>query len=159
MRRKIFSHTGVMIGLSLLITLGVACAPLLTVTEAASTPIPENTPTASAPVATGSELFREPHPILGEVRVRQAIAYCTDRAALIRSVYPWLADPAPFIADSFVPRGHWAYAGNDAGFVHYPFDPGRGRVLLEEAGWIVGDAEYRVNSDGEELAWGVYEGK
>ena len=36
--------------------------------------------------------FSTPHPILSDVRVRQAIAYCTNRPELIASVYPWLPE-------------------------------------------------------------------
>lgn len=97
--------------------------------------------------------FRDPHPILGDVRVRQAIAYCTDRAALLRSVYPWLTDTAAFEADAIVPRGHWAHPGEAASFARYPFDPARGRALLEEAGWSLAEgAEFRTNAAGDELA-------
>ena len=36
--------------------------------------------------------FTTPHPILGDVKVRQAIAYCTNRPELIKSVYPFLTE-------------------------------------------------------------------
>jgi ABC-type transport system substrate-binding protein len=152
MCRKSFIRIGIMIGLSLIIILGIGCTTPLPATEITPTPLPENTPTESAPAGAGGKFFRDPHPILGDVRVRRAIAYCTDRAALIRSVYSWLTDLTPFTADSFVPPGHWAYARDDPGFVRYPFDPERGKTLLDEAGWRVGDTEYRLNADGEELA-------
>ena len=138
------------IGLGLI--LGVSCTPLPVETEIAITPTPENTPTETAPTNAPRELFRDPHPILGDLRVRQGIAYCTDRAALVRSVYPWLTDPEPFLADSFVPRGHWAYGGDDQSFTRYPFDAERGKALLSEAGWLANDTAYRTNANGEELA-------
>ncbi|MDP3185018.1 MAG: hypothetical protein Q8M58_07090, partial [Anaerolineales bacterium] len=49
-----------------------------------------------------------PHPVLGDLRVRQGIAHCINRAELIHSVYPWLEDTMPFEMTSFVPFGHWA---------------------------------------------------
>jgi ABC-type transport system substrate-binding protein len=145
MFRKFFSLTGAIIGLCLMVVLGVSCTALPTTAE---------TPTLipiSTPIVTG-ESFTDPHPILGDVRVRQAIAYCTDRAALIRSVYPWLTDTAPFAAESFALPGHWAYSGDDPSFTHYPFDPDRGKALLDEAGWKEGDTSYRINANGDELA-------
>lgn len=97
--------------------------------------------------------FSEPHPILGDGRVRQAIAYCTDRAALLRAAYPWLTDTAPFEADSFVPRNHWAYPTESTQFQRYPFDGERGQALLAEAGWNLPEGQsFRVNANGEELA-------
>jgi len=40
--------------------------------------------------------FTTPHPILSDLKVRQAIAYCTDRKALIKSVFSLpLADGTP----------------------------------------------------------------
>ena len=34
--------------------------------------------------------FTTPHPILGDLKVRQALAYCTNKADLIKAVYPLL---------------------------------------------------------------------
>lgn len=40
-----------------------------------------------------TEDYTTPHPILSDLKVRQALAYCIDRAALIASVYPYVDDP------------------------------------------------------------------
>ena len=104
-------------------------------------------------IASALPSFSTPHPILGDRRVRQAIAYCTDRDALIASVYPFLADPSILRLDTFLPRTHWAHAAGDAALVQYDYDPDRGRALLQEAGWILaGGAKYRANAAGEPLA-------
>jgi ABC-type transport system substrate-binding protein len=111
--------------------------------------------TATPPGTSGSETrpYTTPHPILGDVRIRQGIAHCTDRAALIRSVYPWLEDPTLLEMDSFLPRGHWAYPEADPDLARYPFDPDKGRALFEEAGWTLAvGAAYRANAAGEEMA-------
>ena len=66
----------------------------------------------------------------GDVRVRQAIAQCIDREAIVdevtygRSVVP----------DSYLPPEHPLYAG--ARLVHWNYDPLSGRALLEEVGWL-----------------------
>ncbi len=96
-----------------------------------------------------------PHPILGDARVRQAIAYCTNRAELLGAVYPWLPaeERAKLEMNSFIPRGHWAYAGDDPNFARYPFDPAKGAALLDEAGWTLAEgAKYRANAAGDILA-------
>lgn len=96
-----------------------------------------------------------PHPILSDLRVRQAIAYCTDRAALISSVYDYLSPEQQQVLfmDSFIQTTHWAHA---KGLQQYPFDPAKGKALLEEAGWTVpADAPagtFRKNAAGEELS-------
>jgi hypothetical protein len=141
-----------MIWFGLIVILAAGCSTRLPSTQTATTPSLPPSLTAPAPTNIPRELFRDPHPILGDARVRQTIAFCTDRAALVKSVYPWLTDTAPFLADSFVPPAHWAYAGHDPGFFHYPFDPEQGRALLNEAGWTASDnSAYRVNATGDEL--------
>jgi peptide/nickel transport system substrate-binding protein len=67
-------------------------------------------------------------PILKDVRVRQALAYGTDRNSLIH--YLW-RDEAE-VADSILPRQHWAY---DAELKGYPHDPARARKILDDAGY------------------------
>jgi ABC-type transport system substrate-binding protein len=53
--------------------------------------------------------FTTPHPILGDVKVRQAIAYCTNRPELIKSVYPFLTEEQQkgLLMDTFLPKNHW----------------------------------------------------
>ncbi len=97
-----------------------------------------------------AEDYTTPHPILSDLRVRQAIAHCTDRDALIASVYPYVEDPSALLMDSFLPKNHWAYKGP----YDFPwYDPEKGKALLEEAGWKLEEgATFRTNADGEVLA-------
>ena len=91
-------------------------------------------------------------PILSDLNVRKAIAYCTDRWALADAAYPDLTDPEidDLMMDSFLPSDHWAYTQPTT---QYPFNPDQGRTLLEAAGWTVPEGEtYRVNAEGEPLA-------
>ncbi len=145
------------LGLILLVTLA-ACQP--SIIQVPVTVVVEQTrivPVASTPTQPEASpipsFITTPHPILSDLRVRQGIAHCTNRTELIRSVYPWLDDPAPFEMDSFVRRDHWAYPQDDPGLARYPFDSERGTALLEAAGWTLAQgATYRINAAGEELA-------
>ena len=90
------------------------------------------------------------NPVLGDTRVRQAIAHCIDRRALITSVYPYIEDPDTLLMDSFLPKGHWAYGGPYEDMPQY--DPEAGMALLDEAGWTLPEgASVRQNADEEPL--------
>ena len=89
---------------------------------------------------------------LSDIRVRKAIAYCTNKTDLVRAGYPLLSasQANQMIADSFIPKEHWAYNDN---VVKYPFDQTAGKRLLDQAGWTLEqDADYRTNLVGEELS-------
>lgn len=111
-------------------------------------------PTEAAPAAAGS--FTTPHPILGEQQVRQALAYCADRLALLQSVYPYLSDEErqALLINSNLPEGHWAKAPD---LQAYNFDPAQANALLDEAGWTVpagrtlGDGATIRERDGQPL--------
>lgn len=101
-------------------------------------------------VEVEKEAFTTPHPILGDIRVRQAIAYGTNRDELIASVYSFVDDKSALRMDSFISTAHWAHA---SGLEAYDFDPDKAKALLDEAGWTLGEgATYRANADGDELA-------
>lgn len=118
-------------------------------TSAPTPPAPTQTTPISPTVAAD---LAQPHPILGDLRLRQGIAHCTDRQALFSMLYPWIGDPEAFIRDSFLPPSHWAYNPNVTDGAGYPYDPDKGMQLLEEAGWqLSGESPYRVNQAGERL--------
>ncbi len=103
--------------------------------------------------STAPASFSTPHPILSDIRVRQAMAYCTNKDEIIQAVYPFLApeERTELVMDTFIPKNHWAYAG-DENVTIYPFDPEKGKALLEEAGWTDEDGDnVRLNADGEPL--------
>ncbi len=89
----------------------------------AQTPQPETASAAAVPP-------RLPHPLLGDVRIRRALALCTDRGALIQSIYGPLtpAERQLLRMDTFLPKRHWLYTAPPAEF-RYPFDPAQGRSL------------------------------
>jgi ABC-type transport system substrate-binding protein len=150
---------------SLLITAGLlcsACQPVVQTVEVFQTSevevvrtrVVEATREVERRVEVTPPPFTTPHPILSELRVRQALAYCTNKAELIASAYPILSpeEQGRLSMASFIPKGHWAFAG-DENITLYPFDPERGQALLEEAGWMPTEgSEYRANERGEELA-------
>ena len=91
-----------------------------------------------------------PHPILSDVRVRRAIAYCTDKAGLLAAAYPDLtpAQRQALIADTFIRPTSWAYT---APATTYPYAPATGQTLLDQAGWTLEPgATYRTRG-GKEL--------
>lgn len=109
-------------------------------------------PAASAPAAVdgdAQEDYTTPHPILSDLSVRQAIAHCIDRDALIASVYPYVEDKAALRMDSFLPKSHWAYNGP---YQDYAYDVAAGSQLLEDAGWTDADGDGVREKDGNPLA-------
>ena len=76
-----------------------------------------------------------PHPILGDVRVRQALAYGID--------YPLITD---VLAEGLVKRvtSPFALGWYDCQIDGYAYDPEKAASLLDEAGWVMGDDGIRV---------------
>ena len=103
-------------------------------------------------VEKAAEDYTTPHPILSDIKVRQAIAYCTNRPDLIKSVYPFVSadEQAKLLMDTFIPKTHWAWKGP---YEDYAFNKDEGAKLLEEAGWKLKEGDtYRTNDKGETLA-------
>jgi len=72
--------------------------------------------------------FNVTDPLLAHREVRQALAYATDRAALIR----YLLHGEARIAEGLLPPSHWAYEGD---VTHYALDATRAAQLLDTAGF------------------------
>ncbi len=72
--------------------------------------------------------FNLEDPILSHREVRQALAYATDRATLIK----YLMRGQARAAASLLPPNHWAY---DPDVRQYDFDPARAEQLLDAAGF------------------------
>jgi peptide/nickel transport system substrate-binding protein len=75
--------------------------------------------------------FNTQSPILSDARVRRALAYATDKPALLQKV----TYGGDLIADSDQPPALWAHSSS---VPHYPYDPVRAAALLESAGWHLG---------------------
>ncbi|MBM4423139.1 MAG: peptide ABC transporter substrate-binding protein [Chloroflexi bacterium] len=108
---------------------------------------------ATTVVEVEAASFTKPHPLLGDIRVRQGIAYCTNRPQLIASVYPFVdaEGQQKQLMDTNIPRASWAaYDGPE--IQKYPFDATKGQALFDEAGWTLAEgATYRTNADGDEM--------
>ncbi|MBI3152560.1 MAG: peptide ABC transporter substrate-binding protein [Chloroflexi bacterium] len=144
---------GLLVIASMILTACGTPAPVATEAPAATEPAMTEAPAATeAPAEQAS--FTTPHPILGDLRVRQALSYCTNKADLIKSVYPLLTEEeqASLVMNTFIPRAHWAYAG-DENVTVYEFDAAKGAALLDEAGWTLAEgADFRTNAAGEQLS-------
>ena len=70
-----------------------------------------------------------PHPVLGDLRVRRAIAMALDRDAMLRNVFDTLGTPA---------SGPFARANGDTTIRLIPFDRAHAAELLDSAGWRAG---------------------
>ena len=84
------------------------------------------------------------------MRVRQAIAYCTDKDGMLAVAHPSLTPEQrqALIADTFIRPTSWAYT---APATTYPYAPATGQTLLDQAGWTLEPgATYRTR-DGKEL--------
>lgn len=72
--------------------------------------------------------FNLEDPILAHREVRQALAYATDRATLIK----YLLHGQARLGTGLLPPNHWAFEPNVA---QYLYDPGRAEQLLDAAGF------------------------
>lgn len=80
-------------------------------------------------------------PFLAEQKIRQALAHGINRRHLLEEVIPGLGVPA----NGPILPGTWAY---NPDLPTYPYDPERGRRLLEEAGWVDIDGDGVREKDG-----------
>jgi peptide/nickel transport system substrate-binding protein len=77
-----------------------------------------------------------PHPILGDIRVRQAISSAINYASLVKDVL------RNTVAESTSPFAYGWYQCDIAR--PYPYDVEKANTLLEEAGWTMGSDGIRV---------------
>jgi peptide/nickel transport system substrate-binding protein len=87
--------------------------------------------------------FNTASPVVSDRQVRQALAYATDRAAIVSED----ANGVNESADTDQAPSSWARAENVR---HYDFDPIKARATLDAAGWKVGPHGIRAK-DGRQL--------
>ncbi len=85
------------------------------------------------------------NPILADVRVRRALLMGLDRQSMVDKL---MGGRVP-IADSFVNPQEPQYT---PGVATYPYDPGKARALLAEAGWKPGEDGVCRNAAGQRLS-------
>ena len=90
-----------------------------------------------APTAFDATRRDRPHPILSDLRVRQAIAHAVDRQALVDGIY---AGRSSVMRQALVYDNHPLHAAEDRIAV-YAADPDRAAQLLDAAGWIDTDGD------------------
>lgn len=86
-----------------------------------------------------------PHPILSDVRVREALSRSIDRELLVEIGYGQAGRPACNLVPA--PPVFRSDANDDCVIQ----DQDRARALLDEAGWTVGPDGIRVNAEGQRL--------
>lgn len=109
---------------------------------ACASPVPVAT-TGEAPggaAAAAADDLSRPHPYLSVPEVRQAIAHCIDRDALIAAVYPYVDDTVkPTLRmDTGWPKTHWVW---DGPYPDYAYDVAAGNALLDKAGFTDDDGD------------------
>lgn len=88
---------------------------------------------------------QDPHPILSDVRVRQAIAQSIDITGIVQQVV--FGQGIPQTANT-LPAIEWAYNNE---IEPWPFDQDAAAALLEEAGWVDTDGDGVREKDGMDL--------
>lgn len=91
---------------------------------------------------SGNIITQDPHPILSELAVRQAIAHAVDYDSILQDVY---MGGGYRIASNVLPAIDWAH--NDA-LSPYPFNATQAQTLLTNEGWVDADNDGIRERDG-----------
>ncbi|MGB5052455.1 MAG: ABC transporter substrate-binding protein, partial [Caldilineaceae bacterium] len=94
----------------------------------------------------GNKIEQDPHPILSDLAVRQAIAHALDYETIINKVY--LGQGYPMAANT-VPAIDWAY---NSDIQPYEYNTELAAQILEEAGWVDSDGDGVREKDGIALS-------
>lgn len=89
--------------------------------------------------------FNVTHPILSDVKVRQAIAHLVNKKEISEQIYQGMDKPgkSPLIPPS------WAYSDDIKGF---EYDPEKAKALFAEAGWKDSNGDGILDKDGKKLS-------
>lgn len=97
----------------------------------------------------GNPIPQDPHPILGDKRVRQAIAQAIDYDSIIEDIF---FGQGYRITANVLPAIEWAY-NND--LEPWQYDVEAASALLEEAGWVDSNGDGIREKDGQDLTLGL----
>ena len=97
----------------------------------------------------GNLVAQNPHPLFGDVRVRQAVALGINTQDMIDAMGP---DGGTPLVGAVSPISSWAY--NDD-LPRYTYDPEAAMALLDEAGWVDSDGDSVREKDGVPLAFTI----
>ena len=88
--------------------------------------------------------FNQKHPILSDIKVRQAIAHLVNKEVISNDIYQGMDTPgkSPLIPAS------WAFDDSITGF---QYDPDKALELFKEAGWEDSDGDKILDKHGEKL--------
>ena len=78
----------------------------------------------------GNRIVQDPHPVLADPSVREAIARALDYKTIVESIY---LNRGYQITSNVLPIIPWAH---DVSIEPYTYDPNAARQLLESAGWV-----------------------
>lgn len=92
--------------------------------------------------------FNVEDPIIGDLAVRQAIAYMTDKQNISDVIYSGMDTPGktPLLSSS------WAY---DDSLTDYEYSQEKAEAVLDEAGWVDSDGDGIRDKDGVALAFTI----
>ncbi len=91
------------------------------------------------------------NPAVQDRTVRQAIAFAIDRERINEIG----ARGTAFPGHGLLPSYYKDFYTEPEGELDYPYDPDRGREMLEQAGWVEGEGGVR-EKDGERLSFNLY---
>ncbi len=101
--------------------------------------------TAKAPTTSISNLnINTAGEITGDLQVRLAMEYATDKQAISDGIFNGLQEPATAYFSTEVPY-------TDTGIEPYPYDPEKAKQILEESGWICENGDTIRSKDGKRL--------
>ena len=103
----------------------------------------------SEPISSRVMMINTQDEKLGDVRLRKALQYATDRETISKSIFLGIEDPAYTLFSSKVP-----YA--DIGLTPYEYNLEKAKELLNEAGWVEVNGQNYRQKDGQELAFTLH---
>jgi peptide/nickel transport system substrate-binding protein len=97
--------------------------------------------------------FNTKVPLLGDLKIRQAIAYAIDRPALVNATVGQFSDKASVLGNRLILSNQSGYQDNSGGYAHQNL--AKSKQLLQAAGCQVGNASQVTTCDGKPMKFAV----